>query len=328
MTLSGKNQKILQRNRADSVWPVVGISLLLLAALGVGGYFLGYRSSSVKENKDASLGVERQVINYDTEMLKSSAQSGAVLVTGQETPVTPAPEPPPLNTLETRQPSCQQLGQRLEQFFVHLDNEEYFRKLAKGKPARKYFEELGAQLLAQPPVVTRESDALYTILKNMAHFFRVIGRDNIVLIKAILDRERGKIEDVAADLYQWIITGQCRQPQFHLQGSLEKIYDYAGFFLTTMGGRSYLFRRDSRSRLLVDYYAVLVVDLANRKKMNRYGIDLGKLLPHLIEEVENTDRLIYKEVYLDRLYDLEDRYQVQMAADANPPLPAAARKGN
>ncbi len=209
----------------------------------------------------------------------------------------------------TPQQKCDQLSEQLLPFFNHLDSEPYIKEFELNQPSLQYFNELTTKLLANPPVVTRESDDLYTILTNMAHFFRVIGPRNILLMKGILDRERDKIEDVAAELYQWTIVGQCSNDTFQMNAPLDQVYEYAGFFLNTMGGRSYLFRRDSRSRLLVNYYAILIVDLANKKNMNRYGLDIREIIPRLIDEIEATNQLIYKEDYIDWLLELQEKYQ-------------------
>lgn len=204
---------------------------------------------------------------------------------------------------------CELLGNKLYDFFIHIDSEEYLKPFGLQEQSQIYFIRLANNLLDNPPVVSRESDDLYTILKNMAHFFRIIGKDNIILIKAILDRERDKIEDIASELYQWTTIDSCENDRFAFTTSLEEIYEYAGFFLNTMGGRSYLFRRDSRSRLLVNYYSVLIVASANEKGVNRHGIDLNLLIPQLIGEIESSNQLIYKENYLDQLYTLQEKYQ-------------------
>ncbi len=211
--------------------------------------------------------------------------------------------------LEKLEKECELLGNNLYNFFIHIDAEEYMKPFALQEPSQSYFIRLTYKLLDNPPVVSRESDDLYTILKNMAHFFRIIGKDNILLIKAILDRERDKIEDVVSELYQWMSIDSCKNDRFEFIAPLEKVYEYAGFFLNTMGGRSYLFRRDSRSRLLVNYYSILIVASANKKGLNRHGIDLSLLIPQLIQEIESTSQLIYKENYLDQLYTLMETYQ-------------------
>ncbi len=206
--------------------------------------------------------------------------------------------------------NCEELTTTLLQFFDHIDRQPYLKDFKLQKPILNHFNELTAELLKNPPVVTRESDDLYTILTNMAHFFRIIGKDNILLIKGILDRERDKIEDVAAELYKWGITDKCSPGKLQLQLPLAGVYEYAGFFLNTMGGRSYLFRRDSRSRLLVNYYAILIIDQANKAQVNAHGLDVRELIPRLIQEIEATNQLIYREDYIDTLNALQEQYRV------------------
>ena len=221
---------------------------------------------------------------------------------GQALPLIAKKEVPP-------QQECTWLAGSLLTFFNDLDNKPYIKAFKLKQPCLQLFSELSKKLLANPPVVTRETDDLYTILTNMAHFFRIIGRKNILLMKGILDRESDKIEDVATELYTWTIVNQCTDNRLQMEIPLDKIYEYAGFFLNTMVGRSYLFRRDSRSRLLVNYYAILIIDRANMENMNRYGLDINTTLPQLIREIESTNQLIYKEDYLDALYGLLEKYQ-------------------
>ncbi len=204
---------------------------------------------------------------------------------------------------------CQALGTRLSAFFAHLDQTSYIKEFNLDKPAEEYFKALTTKLLTNPPTVTRESDDLYTILTNTAHFFRTIGRRNILLIKGILDRESDKTEDIAADLYQWNVTKRCSDPVFAIQAPFKGLYDYAGFLLNTMGGRSYLFRRDSRSRLLVSYYAILIINEANSQQENFYGLDILPLINQFIGEIQSTNQLIYRETYIDKLLELQKKYQ-------------------
>ncbi|MCW5213810.1 hypothetical protein VU13_00520, partial [Desulfobulbus sp. US5] len=150
----------------------------------------------------------------------------------------------------------------------------------------------------------------YTILTNTAHFFRILGKDNMRLLRKVLKQETTDFEDVAAEIYR-LSTGkeQCVSGNKRLEIPFTAAYEYAGFFLNTLGGRSYLFRRDSGTRLLVNYYAVLILDQANKKHLNRYGLDIGEQLPWLIQEMEANNRLTQREKYLDKLYELAENYQ-------------------
>lgn len=210
---------------------------------------------------------------------------------------------------EKRAKECRILAEQIHGFFTHVDSEDYMQQFKLQKPSQEYFIDLAYKLLKNPPVVSRESDDLYTILKNMAHFFRIIGKDNIILIKMILDRERDKIEDVAAEFYQWTNWGTCNDELLQFSPALKDMYEYAGFFLNTMGGRSYLFRRDSRSRLLVNYYSILLIEQANKEGINRHGIDISQIIPQLVQEIDSSNQLIYKENYIDSLYTLLEKYQ-------------------
>ncbi|RWX49175.1 hypothetical protein VT99_10193, partial [Candidatus Electrothrix marina] len=63
------------------------------------------------------------------------------------------------------------------------------------------------------------------------------------------------------------------------------------------------------TRLLVNYYAVLILDQANKKHLNTYGLDISEQLPWLIQEMEANNRLTRREKYLDKLYELAENYQ-------------------
>jgi hypothetical protein len=195
-------------------------------------------------------------------------------------------------------------------FFSHLDAQSYLQSFHLEKPSKAYFTDLIQNILNNPPVISRETDDLFTVLKNTAHFYRVIGKDNIALIKTILDQEKPYIEDILANSYTLVDCPSCLQENFSLHISSDSLYNYAGFFLNTMGGRLYLFRRDSVSRMTVNYYGILIIDKANRESNNRNGIQIKQAIDTLIAEIENSgEQLRLKERYLDKLYELKEKYQ-------------------
>ncbi len=306
------------RTKKSSLVPIILISLLLCT--GLAGFWLFLAPSSpLQQGVDNQYQAEQAHKKQDAPQSPfvakpKTAPTSVSMENAAESTVTqrrdiPAEQISLVKTKpEEKDERCRELARRLHGFFSLLDNEEYIRGFHLGTPAQQYFLELAKKLLSNPPVVSRETDDLYTMLKNMAHFFRVIGGRNITIIKTILDRERDTIEDVAADLFQWTTGEQCNDSEFSFHAPLDKLYEYAGFFLNSMGGRSYLFRRDSRSRLLVSYYAILLVNRANEEGMNKYGIDLRPLIPMTISEIEGSNQLIYKEKYLDSLYGLLEKY--------------------
>ena len=202
-----------------------------------------------------------------------------------------------------------QLVDTINAFYTHLDQQPYIQDLALQQPSKLYFSKLLQKLADKPPTVVRETDNLYTLLSNTAHFYRLLGKKNIVIIKKILATENGSFEQNANAFYRLTAQPEVLKKEFNLSISPKVITDYAAFFLNTMGGRLYLFRRDSTTRMVVTFYAIMAIDRANRAGNGGHGIDLRPAIPALIEEMENGGRLLrFKEQYLDALYDLQEKY--------------------
>ena len=201
-------------------------------------------------------------------------------------------------------------AQEILAFYHYLDQQEYIRAAQLGAPSHIYFTRLIQKLLDSPPTVLRETDELLTILKNSAHFFRVLGKDNILLLKEILSREKDTIEKVVANYALVIEHAEPLDNDLTLTIPDNAMYEYSCFFLNTMGGRLYLARRTSLSRMLVSYYALQFVDLANTQEKNIYGLNLQPSIDMLTADIETGgNQLHYKESYLDTLYDLKEKYQ-------------------
>ncbi|MGX9726094.1 MAG: hypothetical protein ACTFAK_01865 [Candidatus Electronema sp. VV] len=209
--------------------------------------------------------------------------------------------PPPM--------SCSQAAGKLRGFIDGLENKDYLKQFSLKQPLGKHLDNMKDKLAAKPPAVVRETDDLYTVISNTAHFFRVIGKDNISLIKSILEQEQSKLEDMAAALHAASIGPDC--PADTVQLPFNTAYEYSVFFLNTIGGRSYLFRREARTRLLTTYYALLLIDEANIRGENRHGTEIGGLIQPLIREMEATNQLARKEEYLARLRSLAERHPVR-----------------
>ncbi len=220
--------------------------------------------------------------------------------------ILPLPEAPDGKLLS----QCEKTTEDINQFYHHLDQQQYMTNYHLTTSSKIHFTALIDKLLANPPQVTRETDDLYTILKNTAHFFRISGKDNILMLKGILDSERSLLEAILADYYFLISSPDCNDTPYVLNIDQDALYEYACFFLNTMGGRLYLFRRDSLSRMVVTYYAISIINLANDQNNNRHGIDLKPAIDMLIAEMEAGGSTLKKQdSYLDTLYTLKERYQ-------------------
>jgi hypothetical protein len=190
-------------------------------------------------------------------------------------------------------------------FFSYLDGRDYVKAYALEGGTYAQYTAAVAELSISLPKVAGETDSLYTTLKNVSHFFRVLGKKRTELVAEILKREQEILEPAMRVFYQWF-TG----PAGTLKGkpSLPVMYEYSSFFLNTLGGRSYLMRRDSKVRLLTTYYCILVLDRANDNGMNPNGVDIRPLIASTTNDIHNQKGLIYQKSYLAELARLADKY--------------------
>ena len=242
-----------------------------------------------------------------------------------ETPLTTAPkvvekEPKLPPSIDLSNSTCEELDEEIQKFFSYLDKQQYIASYNLKDGSEVHFKELIDKLLANPPIVVRETDSLFTILTNTAHFYRVLGKDNVLMVRDIIIREADILESTFALFDQWSKTGdQCQDAHTNIRLTLPKLYEYAGFFLNTLGGQSYLFRRNSHIRLLIKYYCVMVLDRANAEVVNRHGIDITPPLESLINEIEIGETMVYKEQYLRTLRELQSKYQTHYEGIADSP---------
>ena len=161
----------------------------------------------------------------------------------------------------------------------------------------------------RPPFVMRETDDLVQVLQNKAHFYRVLGKKNTLLLRDILRKEGDIMESSFATLYHAMsLQEKCAAGGTALQAPLKAVYPYAVYFLNTLGGSSYLIRRDSRVRMLTQYYSILVLDQANQRKLNKLGLDIRPPLDALIGDLKGAANLTRKEEYIETLTGIRKRY--------------------
>ncbi len=217
--------------------------------------------------------------------------------------------PTPIPALPTKD-DLPQAVDKIKAFYQYLDQQQYIQARHLDAPSHIYMTRLIQLLLDAPPVVTRETDELSTILKNSTHLFRILGKDNILLSKEILNREKEKTEELMANYFLLTEHPEAFDKDLSLKIPEGALYQYACFFLNTMGGKLYLSRRDSLTRMVVSYYAILIVHQANAQGKNAHGLQLQPALDLLTTEIEEGgNHLHYKEAYLDTLYDLKEKYQ-------------------
>lgn len=297
-------------------FPAKTVFLLVLLALAAISVFLFFKINQKADKKAAiSPDQERQRLQEMPQTLDKGASAPEGATTA------PQPEPPSILADSTGEPGrqaageavaidpCKQSIDTIDAFFTRLDSEEYIAELQLAGGSKAYFTTIINKALANKPSIARETDDLLAILQNTAHFYRVLGEQDILVLKKIMANEKGFYEPVMAAFFKLMAhRDECQHVNYPIQLSMEDLYTYSAFFLNTLGGQAYLFRREPVLRVLVKYYCVLALDQANMKNANPLGLDIRYPLNSLVEELTATAGLQNRDGYLNTLLQLQDKY--------------------
>lgn len=205
-------------------------------------------------------------------------------------------------------PNIVEIEEQIKSFFEYLDEQPYIKsfKLKEGT----YFQYQIAikKLSSKLPIVAGEMTSLYNIARNVAHFYRVLGKKRVLLIKQMLENEDQVIEPIMKNFYLWFTLKDDEKSTLHGRPSMANMYEYSGYILNTLGGRSYLLRRNPKVRTLTSYYCVLILDKANDKEFNSKGIDIRPYIKSSLMEIKNQIGLVYQKEYLTKLDELRLKY--------------------
>jgi cell division protein FtsB len=207
-----------------------------------------------------------------------------------------------------KQPSFAEVEGHIMAFFSYMDDQEYVQSYKFKEGTYHQYQIAIKKLSSKLPIITGEISSLYNIVRNVAHFYRVMGKERVLLIKQLLQNESEVIESVMRTFYLWFTMDD--EGQFTVQGrpSMRNMYEYAGYILNTLGGRSYLLRRDPKVRTLTTYYCVLMLDKANDEELNSKGIDIRPYIGSSLMEIENQPGFVYQKEYLTKLRELKLKY--------------------
>ncbi|HOP47302.1 MAG TPA: hypothetical protein PK874_06530 [Desulfobacteraceae bacterium] len=203
---------------------------------------------------------------------------------------------------------CTQIETNIADFFKYLDTKPAIRLLGTGMDSFMHFKLILKKLAERPPVPAGEGVYPKIIIRNMYHFFRVLDKSDILLLKEILKFEQDSIETDLEMFYTWLTLHDRCPDKERIRPSLDVLYKYAGFFLNTMGGRAYLARRSADLRLLLSYYSVLIIHETDKNRANNYGIDIVPFIKPLHAEISRYPELKYQEAYISQLKTIENYY--------------------
>ena len=224
---------------------------------------------------------------------------------------TPRIMPPEVQTsLEPlpKEDPCRQIADDLAEYFRYLDGRDYLMDLLSKPDTAARFRKILKQLADSPPVPAGEGNHTEHMMRNITHFFHVMEKEDILFVKTILSHERETLETDLKLFFKWFsLVDRCPDAD-PLRPSRPVLYRYAGFFLNTIGGRSYLFRRTQRIRLLVSYYCLLILHDADKSGENSYGLDIFPYIQPLRNEIVDYPNFQFQTQYIERLRAIEIYY--------------------
>lgn len=205
---------------------------------------------------------------------------------------------------------CKAMEAQIITFFKYLDNQPYMADYKQKGGARQLYRDTMKALTTSPPMLTGELEDLISLIRNVTHLYRSLGKERIDIIKKIFENETDIIESVLAIFYIYSLPEDRCQNKGLTVPTLEAFYQYGGYFLNTLAGRSYLLRRDSKIRVLLSYYSVLVLDRANDEMLNSSGIDIRPFIDVSYYEINSQRSLVYQKQYMTELERLREKYEM------------------
>jgi hypothetical protein len=284
----------MKRRNKDRLW--WWISFIVIAVIGIlAGYFLGMEQG----RKDA----ERPSVEKAPPPKKQAPPEQAPMAKGPVVlPDAQELKPPDEKTY------CERIEQEIQDYFKYLNGKGYVRHLSESLDTYAQFKAMIRKLSAKLPIPSGEGIDSSIINDNIFFFFRGLERSDFRLIRDILKNEGENLEPTLDLFYRWSTLGsRCPDPDGN-RPSREVLYHYAGFFLNTIGGRSYLFRRPLGLRLLFSYYSLLILQEADRQGRNSYGIDILPFIAPLSREIALYPDFRFKQTYIKKLEEMEKEY--------------------
>jgi hypothetical protein len=198
---------------------------------------------------------------------------------------------------------CEGVETALARICAVLDERESIRSASLPGGACGLLRTVSEALAVRPPDITSELKSYPIMLENVFHLYRVLGKDRTALLRSLQAEEQTLAEPAALAIYRWLASRELCSRSGRTTLKTEALYDYSGFFLTTMGGQAYLRRRTPRVEALTSFYALLFIDRAQRSDHDPAGIDPRFQIQRTRELIESQS-FVFRDHYLailDRL---------------------------
>jgi hypothetical protein len=288
----------MKKKENTRIWWWLSLVVIAAAAILI-GYFIGLER--YRDEKEPVISQE------PSEVVAPPSQPEEDPPAVAATPPTDTEDTEEEKTLK-RVADCSEIANDMQEFFHYLDSKGYVQR--RGTDVKTYtrFIALIKKLSSDPPLPAGEGIDTDLITKNIFHLFRVMNRQDLRLVKDIIRNEVDTLELNMDLFYSWVMgEGRCPE-QNASRPSLDVLYQYAGFFLNSIGGRAYLFRRSLEFRLLVSYYCLLIIHEADKRGKNSYGIDVVPFITPIADEISLFSDFYFQNDYLEKLDSLKGYY--------------------
>jgi hypothetical protein len=284
----------MKKKSKGHLWWWISILIIVVAAI-LAAYLIGIEQGR-KEREKPSI-EKAPPPKKPPELEQAPAAKGPVVI-------------PDANELKTpgEKTHCERIEEEIQEYFRYLNGRGYVRHLGDGIDTHAQFKTMIRKLSTKLPVPAGEGIDSTIINDNIFFLFRVLDKNDLRLLQNILKNEGENLEPALDLFYRWSTMGsRCPDPE-GIRPSREVLYHYAGFFLNTIGGRSYLFRRSLRLRLLCSYYSLMILWEADRQGRNSYGIDVFPFIAPLVNEIVMYPDFRFKQAYVKNLEEMEKEY--------------------
>jgi len=207
--------------------------------------------------------------------------------------------------------NIEDIEHRIASFFLDLDKKDYIKQYKLKGSSYNEYEISIEKMSSKPPLIVNETESLYNMFLNIAHFYRILGKKRLLLVRDVLLDEDNDTESTMRDFYSWYIYDFKNKKRIKGRPSPKVLYEYSCFFLNTIGGRNYMMRRDSKLRILTSYYSVLFLDRANDMKLNLHGVDIRPYLRIVFNDIATHTNLKFQKGYIKQINILKEKYSIE-----------------
>ena len=92
------------------------------------------------------------------------------------------------------QPGFTDIERQIMAFFSYLDQQPYVQSYEFAGGSYLQYQIAIKNLSAKPPIVSGEMQSLYNMVRNVAHFYRVMGKNRVFVTRQVLQNESEIIE--------------------------------------------------------------------------------------------------------------------------------------